>query len=184
MKQNNEEDLVKRLDGRCKDIIISLNDFLRNLFNQRFNKLLCKNNSLQEAILGSIVWLFNTDDIADTFKKMKLSKEEILTYKKYLRKLIIADIYEDAMNSPISYIDDNVEHKNAERVAVSLSIYAISCNKDLSDYNQEQIMYLIYHYIKLYQDEVKFISNRISSIDNDRLKIIKKYNPSFMFDGL
>lgn len=184
MKQNNEEDIISNFDSRSRYVILSLNEFLRNLFNQYFNRLVCTKHSLKDAIMEAIIWLFNADDVLDTFKKMKLSNKEILAYKKYLRKLIIADIYEDAMNNPDCYVDDCQEHKNAERVAVSLSIYAVSCNKDLSDYTKEQIMYMIYHYIKLTQDEVKIISNRMSSIDNDYLKILKKYNPIFMLDNI
>lgn len=184
MKKNNEEHLIKNFDSRIKNVTISINDFLRILFNQYFNQLICQQYSLKDAVLAATVWLFSDEDVMDTFKNMNLTREEILSYKKYLRKLIIADVYEDAMNSPTPYSIDSDEHKKKEEVAVAMSIYAISCNKELSDFNKDQILYFIYHYIKLIQDEVKTISNRISSIDNDRLKIIKKYNPSFMFDEL
>lgn len=181
MKQNNDEHLIKNVDSRCQKVTISINNFLRILFNQHFNDLICSQCNMKDAVRYSILWLFNTEDVNDTFKKMNLSDEQILSYKKYLRKLIIADVYEDAMNNPIPYADDLDEQKQ-ELAAVGLSTFAINCGKDLSDFNEDQIMHFIYHYIRLFQDEVKTLSNRDATIESDRLKIIKKYNSAFMFD--
>lgn len=180
INENGDKNIVDGLFGRAiLTEYITLNDLLRKVICDLYNFYIENGYGDEDAL--STTWQYftiNFDPIG-TLDNLGIDVESKETYKKYMLGLIYADLYEDAVNTPI--IDsENYDDRLADVVpivATTLGFIRIPQDEDLRNR-------MLKHFILL-QDEIeKRKDNREKTYKDNRINVLKKVNPLFQLDEL
>ena len=157
--------------------VFTLNERLREIICNLYNHYIYMGCPDEEAL--KLTWLYFSNDVdpLNELEELGVTDEEKPNYKCYMIRLIIGDLYEDAINTPLVNTD-NKKGKIAQTLPI---IYSITGKIEIPQ-NEEVRNRMLKYFILLQEDQEKKKSNRENTYIQHKDKVLKSINPCYKLD--
>ncbi len=178
-KDNKENELTTLYQIAYPPRVFTLNQKLREVVCNLYNYYISLGCSDAEALELTWGYFFNDLDPLKELDELGFDEKEKLIYRMYTIGLIIGDIYEDVVNDPI------IKAINPpDLYAQAFPIFFVSKGIVGLPANPEVRNRMLKYFILLQDEPKKMKTNREKTHQEDRIKELKKVNPSYILDEL
>ena len=157
--------------------VFTLNEKLREIICNLYNHYIFMGCPDEEALKLTWLYFFNDVDPLDELSDLGVNDEQRIYYKNYMLRLIIGDLYEDAINTPLV----NTDNKKGKMAQVLPIVYTITGKIEIPE-DEEVRNRMLKYFILLQEDNDKVKSNRQNTYAQKKESVLKNINPCYKLD--
>ncbi len=159
--------------------IFTINEKLREIVCNLYNHYIYLGCPDEEALRLTWMYFFNDVDPLNELDELGIEDEQKEYYKRYMLRLIIGDLYEDAINKPLV----NTDNKKGKIAQTLPLIYTITGKIEIPQ-DEEIRNRMLKYFILLQDDGEKIKSNRQNTYAQKKDSVLRTINPCYKLDEL